>query len=83
MKAKTLGYILVVPHNTTIMVVPRLSIKAKRTICEIASFVLLAAGAIFAAAGTNGAIPLAKGLACFVVLALAAIGVMRKGGMLK
>ena len=83
MITKTLGYILVVPPNTTIMFVPRLSIRTKRTICEIASFTLLAAAVTFAAAGTNGAIPLAKGLACFMVLALAAIGVMRKGGMMR
>jgi hypothetical protein len=67
MTTKPLGYIIIVPPSSHVFVVPRLSVRAKRTICQVLCFVSGLLTNYFIAGVVKGVLPVFGGLTLWVV----------------
>jgi hypothetical protein len=75
-------YILVVPPNSTVYVVPRLSVKTKRTICELAGIALFIACLGFGACVAKGLMPPGPALTGTLICGVACALLWRKAGVI-
>jgi hypothetical protein len=75
-------YILVVPPNSTVYVVPRLSVKTKRTICELAGIALFIACLGFGACVAKGLMPAGPALTGTLICGVACALLWRKAGVI-
>lgn len=76
-------YILVVPPNSTVYVVPRLSIRTKRTICQVLTAVFGLLAVYLIAGVVNGVLPVFGGLIAFVASGVGFAVCGAKGGCFK
>lgn len=76
----TKSYIIVVPRNCRIIVIPRLSVKAKRTICEVLAIAFAIACAVFGAALAYDKMPVGVCIAGMVPAAAVSVGWLIKAG---
>jgi hypothetical protein len=75
-------YILVVPPNSTVYVVPRLSVKTKRTICELAGIAFFIACLGFGACVAKGLMPAGPALTGTLICGVACALLWRKAGVI-